>query len=501
MTGRRNDPVHAAHKNVSHMTDIPADAGEIVGTAWDALRAALRIPDADRQEGGKYTTSSGRLFDFIGERVRRAARDGALEELIPFRDAAVAVERDVRVGDNGLAPNYFSKVLGRWKAGEGAAKGEAVQHAKRGETDYLMLPSPPYRVLFEIRGPKETDPTQRLERPASVRWSIELGGVPVLPDALRRDKALTIAGNDAPLTPPSSDGGEGDALRNPALFTAGMEDAARGIKRMEQASADPTVRKTTREMSRLLQRLGRLSVLGKLAVGLILLAVPYTAFPEVRLEVNTIVKTAIDYWFRVTTRGGSRLTIHKFSGTPVYQPDPAWLAEGEPLRILHATKWPFDDDERVRILKESVKIAGGDPGMVSMARLKWHGGVKGSIVRDVSAGPGLVRLLAVPSPSNRYTSLTYVMTISGIDPKTLQLRSKFTTTVDGPHLGVQDLTKDDFGHVITITMIPTELLMGGQKSIADECEFVELFIENDENGKLIGFAPPAASGGVEFRVP
>jgi len=504
VTGSKNAPAHEAKQNVSHVTDIPVDAGEIVGAAWDALRTALRIPDADRQEGGRYTTSSGRLFDFIGERVRRAARDGAVEELIPFREAAAAVERDVRVGDNGLAPNYFSKVLGRWKAGEGAAKGAAVDHTKRGETDYLLLPSPPYRVLFEIRGPKETDPTQQLERPASVRWSVEQDGVPIVLSRLVRDPVTspTIKETRTTAEPLSINREEQDAtgrssndafnpIANPALFAAGTEDVARGVKRIDQASADPAVRKTTREISRLLRTLTRLGL------ALLILAIPYAAFPQVRHEVNAIIKTAIDFWIRLTTDSGSGITVHHFSGPLVYKVDASWLAQGRPLEVSLASSWPVDDEQRFGNLQQAVKLAGGDPGPV-FARLQWRGAVKGAVVQDAISGPGLVHLLAIPSPALTSTSLTYVMTSTEFDLKTGKAQSAYTTSVDDPHFGLKDIRRGERVVVITITMIPKALLAPSQRSVSADCEHVELLLTTDYDGRIVAFAPPPTKSGIQI---
>ena len=497
MTRRPNGQPDAAPRKVSHVTRASVDPGEVVGTAWDALRAALRIPDAERREGEKYTTSSARLFDFIGERVRRAASEGATEELIPFRDAAAVVENDVRAGANTLTVNHFSQAIKRWKSGASAAKGDNVERVRRGDTERLLLPADgtPYRVLFEIRSPTETNPKRQLEGPASVRWSIELDGVEVaLAPEPRGDGADRSHSRHATASLEHRSGSHRtSAIENPALFSAGIEDALRGVDRIDRSTANPAVRKTTSKISVLLTNLKRFGIV------VLILSVPYLAVPKVRAEVNAIIKTAIDYWFRRTTRTGSTLTIHRFSGDPVYRPDPAWLAAGRPLGISHATTWPIDDAGRATILKEAIKAAGGDPGRVAFSTLRWRGGVEGAVVKDAGEG-GVVHLLAIPSEPNRYTSLTYVMTSNEINLKTSELKGSYITSVDQPYFGVSDLIHGEIAYVITITMVPNELLKSGETSIAGDCEHVELLLITDDNGKLVAFAPPAAAGGFEFQL-
>src|SRR5260221_5542521 len=117
MTGERAQSATSGGVAARHVTEIPVrEAAARMRKGWLQLREMLVIPDFDREESAPYTTTTGALFDFIGERIQAALSAGRTEAALPWIEAAAVVHE--KTGGLSLDDNHFSQEISRWRRGQ-----------------------------------------------------------------------------------------------------------------------------------------------------------------------------------------------------------------------------------------------------------------------------------------------------------------------------------------------------------------------------------------------
>jgi hypothetical protein len=491
----------AGRSKVSHVTGISAEeAKEIVTGAWDDVRAAFRIPDAERQSDEKYTTASGRLFDLIGTVLRDAVSRGEEQATVSYEEAREVVARDVVPPENVLASNYFSKLMGQWKRGESAARGDRVRvdqvdgrHALRvkcGGRD---------EVVLTLLGPRETDRRQKPNRPAAIRWSIERAGSKLVvqsPEQLAGEPVARMSPGDAA-------GASESAVTDHSLFSVGVQDAHQAFDRIETSTKSPDVRAHVRQLRKVLRALVRIA-----SVLVIVFGVSYFLSPPLRASVDIFVQATaarIERWWRV--RFGP-VTIGLREGVPasaqrVYQDSSAsWFKGYTELSPLPPPGPATDADQKYRaaFVKDLIRFVDADPGFVMSYQLRWRNGLR---VGVLDAGTeSKIRLLAVPGERNQFAKLRYVWGVAPLAAK--EMTEEFLRRLQGgaPRSGKVDVQSEVFvtgtpelelplpaapgdnalftGLAITLVIIPESLLQNEQREIARDCEVAEIMVMRTE---------------------
>jgi hypothetical protein len=248
----------------------------------------------------------------------------------------------------------------------------------------------------------------------------------------------------------------------------------------------------------------RIVQIGIRVIGVAVLAfmVSYAVAPPVRAEVNAGVKRAIkwvrDTWIRWTGRGGE---ITYRSGVPEGTPrlyrdtSATWFAGFEeliPTRPISSTPSDADQKERLAVMVEAIRVAGGHATSASSRNLMWRGGLRVAVA--VQGERTDIRLLALPSERNQFAPITYAFTHGVMPLDNLRgRRTRFNNTVivaPGPEFDLVWEEKAPLSAAyVSVTMIPTALLGKSQEEIADHCEFAELLLLKEKGRVAAAILP------------